>query len=325
MALHVYRSAARNKVELSFGPTSLNKAAKPLWTMQDRGDRYTSHVELFKELGNEDSDSTFYLRIRCQGSGIFEVNSNSIRVDWQASGTDSAHYFQTLGLALWLELQQVLCIHANALAYKDTAIALVAPSRTGKTTLTAALSQAGFGLMTDDMLALHQSDEDYVVYPSWPVARMWPDTLNELFGDNTEEFGKVHENFEKRIVQIDKQHNEQKDGGTEVKSAFKFCSEPKVLSTIYLLNRIQTDGLQNEVNKSGHHCEIVPVTAIKAAMTLIQNSMLGSCYGILGLEQQRVIAIAELLKTVTVKQINYASGIEHLHEVCAALTKDVTS
>lgn len=311
------KDKVRFKVNLSFGRVSPDPdgVAEPLWIMQDQGERYTSQVELFKGNGKGTND-TFYLKIQCQGSGIFEINSNGIKVDWQTGGTDAAHYLQTLGMALWLELKQVLCIHANALAYEDTAIALVAPSRTGKTTLTAALSHAGFALMTDDMLALHRSGHDYVIYPSWPVARMWPDTLRELLSDDGAEFNKVHENFEKRIVRI--------QDASAATSAFKFCSEPKVLSTIYLLNRIEAGRLQNgKGNKSGNHCEIVPMTATRAAMTLIQNSMLGSCYAALGLEQERIKAVAELLKSVKVKQINYSNGIEHLDEVCSALARDV--
>lgn len=309
-------------MEVSFEPVSLANA-RPLWDMEDKGERYATRVELLKQHDGDDPAS--YLKLQCQGRGVFAVDRNSIRVDWHEGGTGPAHYFQTLGLALWLELKQVLCIHANALAYKDKAIALVAPSRMGKTTLTAALSRAGFALMTDDMLALHQEGEDYVVYPSWPVARMWPDTLDSFIGNTGQQLSRVHESFDKRIVQIADVAGGNEKGGKQrnATGGFDFCAEPKALSTIYLLNRVPGSDKQGNVAAPDKDCEIVPVTASRAAMTLIQNSMLGSCYAALGLEKQRVKVIAELLKKVKIKQINYSSGIEKVDKVCSALSGDL--
>jgi hypothetical protein len=76
-------------------------------------------------------------------------------------------------------------MHAIALAFGVKAIALKAPSRGGKSTLSASLCKHGFAVMTDDMMALHISlgdmgNVDYEIYPSWPVARMWPDPLKTL-------------------------------------------------------------------------------------------------------------------------------------------------
>jgi hypothetical protein len=80
-------------------------------------------------------------------------------------------------------------MHAIALAFGVKAIALKAPSRGGKSTLSASLCKHGFAVMTDDMMALHISlgdmgndlgNVDYEIYPSWPVARMWPDSLKSL-------------------------------------------------------------------------------------------------------------------------------------------------
>ncbi len=185
-------------------------------------------------------------------------------------------------------------------------LAIVAPSRTGKTTLTAALSQNGFALMTDDMVALHQIDGGYKIYPSWPVARMWPDALNELAPDASQQHQKVHENFEKRIVNL--QHTK----------GFTFCNESKKLHVIYLLNR-----LPENKNKNVPNCEIVPIAQAKALIILLQNSILGSGYRALQLEKARVEALSKMLENISFKQINYVSGKEHLNEVGKLIKSDL--
>ena len=104
------------------GSIALGAALKPIWSMQDEGQRYTTQVALYQP-----ESETLLLKVDCQGKGVFRFKANTLTIDWQDEGTDAAHYFQTLGVALWLELNNVLCIHANALAYGDAAIALVAP------------------------------------------------------------------------------------------------------------------------------------------------------------------------------------------------------
>ena len=251
-------------------------------------------------------DDTYYLNVKCQGTGCFKVTKQSITIDWQAQGTGADHYFQTLAIALNLELNKVLCIHANALAYQDKAIAIVAPSRTGKTTLTAALSQNGFALMTDDMVALHKIEQGYEIYPSWPVARMWPDALNDIQLGEHEQHQKVHQKFEKRIVNLEKT------------IGLSFCNQPKKLSVIYLLNR-----LPEKQNNDVPLCEIVPIATAQAIIILLQNSILGSCYRELNLEKSRVKAFSKLLVNISFKQINYISGKEHLNEVGKLIKNDI--
>lgn len=306
------------EITLDFSRFTLDETLKPIWSMIDEGERYHSEVSLYKAASNEpclDSDGfaanksiddSYYLNINCQGTGSFKVSKTNITIDWQAQGTGADHYFQTLAVALNLELNNVLCIHANALAYQDKAIAIVAPSRTGKTTLTAALSQSGFALMTDDMVALHEGEQGYEIYPSWPVARMWPDALNDIQLGSSEQHQKVHEKFDKRIVNLEKA------------TGLTFCNEPKKLHVIYLLNR-----LPKKQKCNTPLCEIVPIATAQAIIILLQNSILGSCYRKLNLEESRVKGLSKLLENISFKQINYLSGKEHLNEVGKLIKRDL--
>lgn len=296
------------------------KTKSPLWLMSDKGDRYTTEVSLFStdNKQNHTSNQGYMLQVDCQGKGQFHVAKNNINIYWDTVGTDSAHYFQTIGLALWLELNKILCIHANALAYKDKAIALMAPSRTGKTTLTSYLCKNSFEAMTDDMIAIHSGgDGTYTVYPSWPVVRVWPETLALIPELSSAELGKnknkklaqkVHQKFNKQTIQLNSE------------SKLGFCQTAKPLNTIYLLNRI--DGLHNKP-ESSKSCNITPLSSAQAVMLLIQNSIMGSAYKALNIEKQRVKAISELVSGIHFKQVSYVSGEQYLPEIEKEIIKDL--
>jgi hypothetical protein len=299
---------------VEFGQVTLNSDTRPLWVMQDSGERYNTHVSIY-----EQDQLSRVLRIDCQGKGLFKFKGNTLVIDWEPGGTGPAHYFQTLGLAFWLELNGVLCIHANALAFDDKAIALMAPSRGGKTTLSAALCKHGFEMMTDDMIALHSLPSDMEndgveIYPSWPVARMWPDSLEVTLEDNTVECEKVHQQFAKRIVDVEKQQS------------LNFCDTPKKLQVIYLLNRLSQDeyktAMPSAEKQGAFICNISSVSLAKALILLLQNSILGDAYRALTIESQRLKALSQMLQTVQFKQVTYVSGSDYLHQVCEAIKQD---
>ena len=191
--------------------------------------------------------------------------------------------------------------------------------------------------MTDDMMALHcmpgqKNDNDtsgYKIYPSWPVARMWPNSLSYLQANNEQQVGaneqgeqyqKVHQQFAKRQVKVNKQ------------AGFNFCPKAKPLKVIYLLNRLspteyqaflaQDHGLGQGQNNSSGIWDIRPVPAARALMLLLQNSILGDAYRALNIEGPRIKALALLLQTVQFKQVSYLSGSEHLQSISKAIRQD---
>ena len=259
-----------------------------LWVKEDEGERYTSRLELYR------TEQGLLLKIDCEGRGSFEYRPEGIGIHWQREGTGPGHYFQTLGAALWLELQGIPCIHANALAAGEEAIGIIAPSRTGKTTLTAALLDAGLVLMTDDMLALHRIAGQWQVCPGWPQLRMWPDTARHLAGVDLHRLPRVHERFDKRILHLEEQ------------GRFTHCGRCRPLRRFYLLERRGSE-------KGG--IETTEIPPGEALLHLLQNSMLADAYRSLGLEQQRLETLAALLEEVRLIRIRYPSGLQHLGEV----------
>ncbi|GFD95565.1 hypothetical protein KUL156_10820 [Alteromonas sp. KUL156] len=271
-----------------------NKAISPkgdlLWQGNQSGKRFNTGVTLLK-----DKDS-YFLKVNCQGKGAFRLANNNFDIDWLPQGTPASHYFQSMGLALWLELQGVLCLHGNALNKGDKTIVLIAPSGTGKSTLSAALMKNGYKLLTDDMVALHktQCGTGYGIYPSWPLMRLWPDSI-EYVAEAGSDLSRVHKRFDKKIVPINSGE----------------CEE-KTLTEIILLNRQDSLNSENNTNKE---IQLLPLSGVSALMPVLTNTILGEVYRPLGIESERLSAIAELTKRVRISKLTYPSGVQGLRAV----------
>jgi hypothetical protein len=266
--------------------------SEPIWKKIESGKRYTSQLKLYR-LSNG-----LLLKINCEGNGEFEYTPKGIGIYWENEGTGPSHYFQGTGLSLWLELRGIPCIHANCLAMGDKAFGIIAPSQTGKTTLTAALLESGLQVMTDDMLALHQRSDGWIAYPGWPQLRMWPDVASQYTNSCTEKLDKVHHRFDKLVLNLTKSEK------------FKVCKIHKPLRQLFLLERM------NEISDEVYIQDITPRDAL---IHLLQNSILGDAYQALGIEQARVKRLAALLSRITLKKIQYSSGFEYLPKVCARI------
>lgn len=279
------------KLTVKRGPITPLKNEFKIWSLVDKGERYTSTVSLFR------CDDTLQLSIECEGVGIFEFKHNTLTIDWQWGGTGPAHYLQTLGVSLYLEQQNKICLHANTLVKNDSAHLFLAPSRTGKSTLTSAMSSLDYQLITDDMAAIYPNGDGYKVYPSWPKVRLWPDSAQHLAkqlitASHTRK--KVHARFAKEEINI----------------APPKAHKPHAVKGLYLLNR-----------KEGYHGPVTlnKLPASHSVIYLLQNSMLGDAYAPLGLDKARMISIARLLQEVTFYEVTYPSGLGYLDNITQEL------
>lgn len=270
---------------------ALSSSSPPLWLKNDTGERYQSLLQLYR------TPTGLLLTIDCEGKGAFEYRQEGVGICWDAKGTGPAHYFQTLGLALWLEQQGVPCIHANGVAIDDYAIGMIGASRTGKTTLTAALLEFGAQMLSDDMMTLRRRSGEWMAAPGWPQFRMWPDTASRFVGNSPDGLPRVHERFEKRALDLRKDES-------------KYCRISRPLRRLYLLERRKESTGEIETRDVPHS---------EALIHLLQNSMLGDAYASLGLDRSRLAILADLVADVGLTRISYPSGMSHLPELCRRL------
>ncbi len=284
-----------HSLKVNTGRVSLEGFSE-IWSLTDSGERYTSTIRLFKD------SKSHILSVDCEGSGSFAFTDNSLIIDWNSTGTGPSHYLQTLGLSLYLELHGHLCLHANTLVKDGNAFLFLAPSRTGKSTLTTAMTSRGYSLTTDDMACLYEERQGYSVYSSWPKVRLWPDSeayLKDSLSFDESGTKKVHERFAKHEIVLS-------SAGSEDVANVK---------GLYFLRR--------EEDYTGE-ARIIPMPASKAMILFLQNSMLGDAYKSLGIDKARFSRLARLIKDIPVFEVLYPSGLEKLEAVCADIDLALT-
>lgn len=119
----------------------------------------------------------------------FEVSADARRVTCHpVPGTTDAvtqHLYLNQVLPLVLSKQGQLVFHASAVEVAGGAIAFVADSGRGKSTLAAGFAIAGFRFLTDDGLVVEPSGPGHVVLPSHPSIRLWEDSEAALIAPGT--------------------------------------------------------------------------------------------------------------------------------------------
>jgi len=271
----------------------LDPDSAPLWVREVKGLRFSSLIELYAH------NNGWLLSIDCEGCGRFLITKDAIDVDWDG-GTAPEHYLQTLGLSLWLELHGVLCLHSNILVRDDTVMGLMAPSQTGKTTLTAAFVDAGWTMLTDDMAALYPCGDSYLVYPSGPNARLWPDAGRHFCSEAYDACPPVHARFAKRAVPL---------RTIEIDHA-----RGHKLQHLYLLERRCDPGTTTTFETLG---------PAETLVELMRHSMLGDASRGLGIEADRLSSLARLISRVPLIRMRYPSGLGNLDEVRKAVEKEL--
>lgn len=77
-------------------------------------------------------------------------------------------------------MQGIAPLHAAALQTPTGAVAIVGNSSTGKSTLAAALSQRGLGVLADDLTGLTLVDGSVMALPGYAGLTLWREAVSEL-------------------------------------------------------------------------------------------------------------------------------------------------
>jgi hypothetical protein len=160
--------------------------------------------------------------LRYAGVGAFAVRGGREIVVEPEPGVDEAtpRAF-ILGACLGLALHQrgILVLHASAVAVGGAACLFLGNSGDGKSSLCAALTARGHGLLTDDVAAIAFREDGLLLFPGPAQIKLWPDSADAL-GHDTAALARVCADEEKRAL----------PHGTAV-------TEPVPLRRVYVLDR----------------------------------------------------------------------------------------
>jgi hypothetical protein len=143
--------------------------------------------------------------------------------DWPENYTleDACTYLLGPVIGFVLRLRGVTCLHASAVAVGEHAVALVGVPGAGKSTTATAFAKCGFSVISDDVVALTDDGENFLVQPGYPRVNLWPDSVRALFG-SAEALPRITPTWEKHYVVL----------GT---NGLGFAAKPLPLGAIYLL------------------------------------------------------------------------------------------
>lgn len=138
------------------------------------------------------------------------------------------HLYLNQVLPLVLSKLGKLVFHASAVEVADGAIAFVAESGRGKSTLAASFATSGFRFLTDDGLVVEACDSGYQVLPSHPSIRLWQDSEAALIAPDTPTAPALEFTSKSRFL---------------AGEIIPFCDSPRPLRRVYFLG----DGSAPEV------------------------------------------------------------------------------
>jgi hypothetical protein len=168
----------------------------------------------------------------------FEVSANGDAVNcFPAPGaqTETAkHLYLNQVLPLALSKQGKLVFHASAVELGDSAVAFMADSGKGKSTLAASFSTSGHRFLTDDGLMLKSDKDAYQVIPSHPSIRLWQDSEAALIPRNSPMAPAIEFTSKSRFLAGDR---------------IPFCDSPRPLKRVYFLGEGDTSCITFETIK----------------------------------------------------------------------------
>lgn len=209
---------------------------------------------------------------------------------------DTATYLLGPVLGFVLRLRGINTLHASAVAIGDRACAFVGTSGSGKSSYAAAFAQRGHAVLCDDAAPLVEQAAGFLVQPAYPRVRLWPESVEGLFGD-AEALPRIVEGWNKRFVDL-------------AQAPFRFHREPLPLARIYLLDTLPGTPA------------LAPVGEREALMSLIAES-----YATYALDRERRAAelefLARLVQRVRVRRLRRGTTLRDAPATCELVLDDL--
>lgn len=110
-----------------------------------------------------------------------QVNSGrEIVAECEGADVDAVPFLLGTAFGVLLHQRNSLVLHASAVSHDGRAIALCGPSGVGKSTLSAALCQAGCDFISDDVSVVSFENGQPMVLPDSRQHRLWRDTIEKF-------------------------------------------------------------------------------------------------------------------------------------------------
>lgn len=104
-------------------------------------------------------------------------------------------------LGVVLRLRGVTCLHASAVSMGNRGVVFVGQTGRGKSTTAAAFARRGYGVISDDIVALAESEGGFYLMPAYPHLCLWPESVQMLY-DSPEALPRLMPDGDKRRMSL---------------------------------------------------------------------------------------------------------------------------
>lgn len=213
---------------------------------------------------------------------------------------DASSYLLGPVLGLLLRLRGVTCLHASAVALENRSVVFVGAEGAGKSTTAAAFARQGYGVISDDVVALIENSEGFQVIPAYPHLSLWPESVEMLYG-SSDALPRVSPGWDKRRLALGEK-------GT------RFESRSLPLGAIYLLGERRSDPAPY-VEDVRPKSALVSLLADTFANKILDRDLRAREFAVLG----------RLATMVAVRRIYPHHEAERIEDLCRAVRDNYAS
>lgn len=250
-----------------------------------------------------DKEGCFRIRYG-DGTEFFLTESgDKIWATWPDSLTleDTATYLLGPIFGFLLRLRGVTCLHASAVAVDGCAVALVGAAGAGKSTTAAAFAQQGYPVLSEDVVALRDQGDSFLVQPGYPLIRLWPESVRSLYGAE-DALPPLTPNWNKRYLDL-------------TQNGFNFQRQQLPLAAVYVLDERSDDPTAPFVESLPSQAGLITLVANTYANYLLDREMRAREFELLG----------RLVNNLPLRKLTPHSDPARSPELCRFILDDICS
>lgn len=226
----------------------------------------------------------------------------TVWVTWpdKLSLENSTSYLLGPVLGVVLRMRGVTCLHASAVSIGDRGVAFVGSAGAGKSTTAAAFARQGYGVISDDIVALVESEGTFRLMPAYPHLCLWPESVKMLYG-SSEALPRFTLDWDKRRLDLGEQ-------------GMRFESRSLPLSAIYLLGDRRLDPAPY-VEAIRLQSALLSLIADTYASKILDRDMRAKEFEVLG----------QLVSRVPIRRVYPNRDAARIQDLCRVIQKDYES
>jgi len=204
-------------------------------------------------------------------------------------------------MGLLLRLRRAVCLHASAVSIGDRSIVFVGSEGAGKSTTAAAFARKGFSVLSDDIVALVEREQQFHVLPAYKRINLWPDSVKLLYG-SPDALPRITPDLHKRCIKL----------GEDAETRFEERALP--IGAIYVLGDATTNSYKS----------VESISQKTALMLLIGNSYATK---FLDAKQraEEFEVLSRVVASVPIRKINRGAAASGIDQLCAAIQRNFAS